>query len=223
MQLPSEFSPFIEKKCFFAQWLGGLPLPHPTPLVVRPLKEPLFYVCLPLVTPHNTITEYPTAPNWFKRKQLQLGLYVNSLTSSMNRWINPLSKLTICLLRRKIVNKSVIVLIQFNPGEGCKLNFNILRFLINLFLFIKYQRHPFSNVASSTGNQQPTRDMGSLQRKVLSWWGITSAPSQKSNSILWGSHLFGYTYKQTVPSAKVFFINLVFERKKNCEGNFVLQ
>ena len=38
MQLPGEYSPFIEKKCFFAQWSGGLPLP--TPLVVRPLKKP---------------------------------------------------------------------------------------------------------------------------------------------------------------------------------------
>ena len=44
MQLPGEFSPFIEKKCFFAQWSGGLP---PSPLlVVRPLKKTLFFMCV---------------------------------------------------------------------------------------------------------------------------------------------------------------------------------
>ena len=44
MQLPGEFSPLIEKKWFFAEWSGGLPLP--TPLVVRPLKKTLFFMCV---------------------------------------------------------------------------------------------------------------------------------------------------------------------------------
>ena len=44
MQLPGEFSPFIEKKWFFAQWSRGLP---PSPLlVVRPLKKTLFFMCV---------------------------------------------------------------------------------------------------------------------------------------------------------------------------------
>ena len=47
MKLPGEFSAFIGKKMVFCLVVGGLPLP--TPLVVRPLKKTLFYVCLPLV------------------------------------------------------------------------------------------------------------------------------------------------------------------------------
>ena len=43
MQLPGEFS-IYRKKWFFAQWSGGLPLP--TPLVVRPLKKTLFFMCV---------------------------------------------------------------------------------------------------------------------------------------------------------------------------------
>ena len=45
MQLPGEFSPFIEKKVVFCLVVGGV-----TPLlVVRPLKKKhFFYVCLPL-------------------------------------------------------------------------------------------------------------------------------------------------------------------------------
>ena len=47
MQLPGEFSPFIEKKVVFCLVVGGV-TPPPL-LVVRPLKKPLFfYVCLPL-------------------------------------------------------------------------------------------------------------------------------------------------------------------------------
>ena len=42
MQLPGEFSPFIEKSGFCLV-VGGLPLP--TPLVVRPLKKH-FYLCV---------------------------------------------------------------------------------------------------------------------------------------------------------------------------------
>ena len=52
MQLPGEFSPFIEKSVFLLSGRGGLPLP--TPLVVRPLKKNhFFYVCLPLMPPSN--------------------------------------------------------------------------------------------------------------------------------------------------------------------------
>ena len=47
MQLPGDFSSFIEKKWFFAKWSGGLPLP--TPLVVRPLKKTLF-LCVSSLT-----------------------------------------------------------------------------------------------------------------------------------------------------------------------------
>ena len=39
-----------------------------------------------------------------------------------------------------------------------------------------YQRHPFSRVASSTGNHSPTNFNGSLYKKVPSWWGVTWVP-----------------------------------------------
>ena len=59
MQLPGEFSPFIEKKCFLLSGRGGFTLP--TPLMVRPLKKHFFYVCLPFTPqpPHrkNVIVE----------------------------------------------------------------------------------------------------------------------------------------------------------------------
>ena len=48
MQLPGEFSPFIEKRVFFCLVVGGV-TPPPTLLVVRPLKKTFFYVCLPLI------------------------------------------------------------------------------------------------------------------------------------------------------------------------------
>lgn len=37
------------------------------------------------------------------------------------------------------------------------------------------QRHPFSTVASSIGNQKPKSLSGSFLRKVPSWWGVTKA------------------------------------------------
>ena len=45
MQLPGEFSPFIEKKVVFCLVVGG-GLPLPTPLVVRPLKKSTFFMCV---------------------------------------------------------------------------------------------------------------------------------------------------------------------------------
>ena len=47
MQIPGEFSPFIEKSVFLLSGRGVTP--PPTPLVVRPLKKIHFYVCLPLI------------------------------------------------------------------------------------------------------------------------------------------------------------------------------
>ena len=44
MQLPGEFSPFIEKKVVFCLVVGGVT--HPPLLVVRPLKKPLFFMCV---------------------------------------------------------------------------------------------------------------------------------------------------------------------------------
>ena len=45
MQLPGEFSPFIEKKWFFAQWSGGLPPPIYT-LSGPTTKKTLFFMCV---------------------------------------------------------------------------------------------------------------------------------------------------------------------------------
>ena len=44
MQLPGEFSPFIEKNGFLLSGRGVTP--PPTPLVVRPLKKTLFFMCV---------------------------------------------------------------------------------------------------------------------------------------------------------------------------------
>ena len=44
LQLPGEFSPFIEKKVVFCLVVGGV-TPPPL-LVVRPLKKPLFFMCV---------------------------------------------------------------------------------------------------------------------------------------------------------------------------------
>ena len=45
MQLPGEFSPFIEKSGFLLSGRGGYP--PPTPLVVRPLKKNFFMCVFP--------------------------------------------------------------------------------------------------------------------------------------------------------------------------------
>ena len=45
MQLPGEFSPFIEKKVVFCLVVGGGLPPSPL-LVVRPLKKPPFFMCV---------------------------------------------------------------------------------------------------------------------------------------------------------------------------------
>ena len=65
MQLPGEFSPFIEKKVFFCLVVGG-GLPLPTPIVVRPLKKQLF-LCVSSLSgpttkgrpPHLYLTHLP--------------------------------------------------------------------------------------------------------------------------------------------------------------------
>ena len=44
------------------------------------------------------------------------------------------------------------------------------------------QRQPFSRVASSSGNQNPTSFRGSLFRKVPSWWGVTE---KQTSSMIW--------------------------------------
>ena len=44
MQLPGEFSPFIEKKLFFCLVVGGGT--PPPPLVVRTLKKNTFFMCV---------------------------------------------------------------------------------------------------------------------------------------------------------------------------------
>ena len=67
---------------------------------------------------------------------------------------------------------------RYNRGTTLPLTW----FLLNRRLIGKlwdpgtYHKHPFSKVASSIGNQNPTNFKGSLYRKVPSWWGVTLAP-----------------------------------------------
>ena len=57
-----------------------------------------------------------------------------------------------------------------------------------------YQRHPFSSVASSMGNQKPTKLSGSLYRNVPSWWGVTSPPRNLIKKINLKISLLYFTY-----------------------------
>ena len=56
MQLPGEFTPFIEKNVVFCLVVGGV-TPPPTPLVVRPIKKNTFFMC---VFPYLVPTRWPS-------------------------------------------------------------------------------------------------------------------------------------------------------------------
>ena len=71
-----------KKRFFFAQWSGGFTLP--TPLVVRPLKKPFFYVYLPLRSYNKTKNQSVNpllVPGIFDQLDyllLRLGEHINS-------------------------------------------------------------------------------------------------------------------------------------------------
>ena len=111
MQLPGEFSPFIEKKVVFCLVVGGVT--PPTPLVVRPLKKKLF-LCVSSLSEHYdfdnvdleifdnyTHSEYKKPP--FSHSSCSTPLVVRPLKKNLTTFHTPCGHQIVVMNPKKVV------------------------------------------------------------------------------------------------------------------------